>query len=296
MALRKPQLRLKPSLFVLILLVVVSGIMLGLSTGGFIVNFKTVGFSALSTLQKGVRAGFNGITGMVSAVQEIRVLREEYQRLTEQLENYEYMQRNNTEIRRENEHLKEQLAFTEQFEYKNHPAQIIGRDPNNQYSTLTINKGSRHGIRKNMPVIAVQNGLVGLVGKVLQVGYTTSLVMPIYDYESNVSARIQDTRDVGLVSGLGWEDRPLSMKYIQKRVLPDLQYGDLIVTSGENENFMKDIPIGYITTITVQDYDSSLNIELSPVVDFGRLETVIVVDMKELNPESLESAGEEGNR
>lgn len=296
MALRKPQLRLKPSLFVLILLVVVSGIMLGLSTGGFIVNFKTVGFSALSTLQKGVRAGFNGITGMVSAVQEIRVLREEYQRLTEQLENYEYMQRNNTEIRRENEHLKEQLAFTEQFEYENHPAQIIGRDPNNQYSTLTINKGSRHGIRKNMPVIAVQNGLVGLVGKVLQVGHTTSLVMPIYDYESNVSARIQDTRDVGLVSGLGWEDRPLSMKYIKKRVLPDLQYGDLIVTSGENENFMKDIPIGYITTITVQDYDSSLNIELAPVVDFGRLETVIVVDMKELNPEALESAGEGGNR
>ena len=86
------------------------------------------------------------------------------------------------------------------------------------------------------------------------------------------------------------------MKYIKKRVLPDLQYGDLIVTSGENENFMKDIPIGYITTITVQDYDSSLNIELSPVVDFGRLETVIVVDMKELNPESLELAGEEGNR
>lgn len=296
MALRKPQLRLKPPLLVLILLVVISGTMLGLSTGGFIVNFKTVGFSALSTLQKGVRAGFNGITGMVSAVQEIRVLREEYQRLTEQLENYEYMQRNNTEIRRENEHLKEQLAFTEQFEYKNHPAQIIGRDPNNQYSTLTINKGSRHGIRKNMPVIAVQNGLVGLVGKVLQVGHTTSLVMPIYDYESNVSARIQDTRDVGLVSGLGWEDRPLSMKYIKKRVLPDLQYGDLIVTSGENENFMKDIPIGYINTITVQDYDSSLNIELTPVVDFGRLETVIVVDMKELNPESLESAGEGDNR
>ena len=162
-------------------------------------------------------------------------------------------------------------------EYKNHPAQIIGRDPNNQYSTLTINKGSRHGIRKNMPVIAVQNGLVGLVGKVLQVGHTTSLVMPIYDYESNVSARIQDTRDVGLVSGLGWEDRPLSMKYIKKRVLPDLQYGDLIVTSGENENFMKDIPIGYINTITVQDYDSSLNIELTPVVDFGRLEQVFVL-------------------
>lgn len=286
MALRKPQFLLKPSLFVLVLLVLISGTMLALSSGGFIVNFKTAGFSALSALQKGTRAVYSSITGVVSAVQEIGVLREEYQRLTQQLENYEYMQQNNAEIRRENERLKEQLAFTTQFEYKSHPAQIIGRDPNNQYSFITINKGSRQGIKKNMPVIAVQNGTIGLVGKVLQVGYTTSMVMPIYDYDSNVSARIQNTRDVGLVSGLGWEDSSLFMKYIKKRVLPDLQYGDLVVTSGENENYLKDIPIGYISTITVQDYDSSLNIELTPVLDFGRLETVIVVDMKEINPDA----------
>ena len=57
---------------------------------------------------------------------------------------------------------------------------------------------------------------------------------------------------------------------------------------------MKDIPIGYISTITVQDYDSSLNIELIPVLDFGRLETVIVVDMKELNQEGI--AGEETSK
>ncbi|MBO5729718.1 MAG: rod shape-determining protein MreC [Treponema sp.] len=286
MALRKPQFLLKPSLFVLVLLVLISGTMLALSSGGFIVNFKTAGFSALSALQKGTRAVYSSITGVVSAVQEIGVLREEYQRLTQRLENYEYMQQNNAEIRRENERLKEQLAFTTQFEYKSHPAQIIGRDPNNQYSFITINKGSRQGIKKNMPVIAVQNGTIGLVGKVLQVGYTTSMVMPIYDYDSNVSARIQNTRDVGLVSGLGWEDSSLFMKYIKKRVLPDLQYGDLVVTSGENENYLKDIPIGYISTITVQDYDSSLNIELTPVLDFGRLETVIVVDMKEINPDA----------
>ena len=103
MALRKPQFLLKPSLFVLVLLLLISSIMLALSTGGFIVNFKTVGFSALSALQKGTRAVYSSVTGVVSAVQEIRVLREEYQRLTQRLENYEYMQQSNAEIRRENE-------------------------------------------------------------------------------------------------------------------------------------------------------------------------------------------------
>ena len=72
---RKPQFLLKPSLFVLVLLLLISSIMLALSSGGFIVNFKTVGFSALSALQKGTRTVYSSVTGVVSAVQEIRVLR-----------------------------------------------------------------------------------------------------------------------------------------------------------------------------------------------------------------------------
>ena len=54
-----------------------------------------------------------------------------------------------------------------------------------------------------------------------------------------------------------------------------------------NENYIKDIPIGYISEIKVRDYDSSLDIEITRVLDFGRLETVIVVDMKEQNQEAV---------
>lgn len=114
------------------------------------------------------------------------------------------------------------------------------------------------------------------------------MVMPVYDYSCNVSGRIQKTRDIGLVNGLGWEDSPLIMRYIKKRVLDKLQYGDLVVTSGENDNFMKDIPIGYISKITTQDYDSSLIIELTPVLDFNSLENVIVVDVKNLKDQEEE--------
>lgn len=279
----KHHLHIRTSLYVFVILVISSGIMLGLSSGGFIISFKTIGFSVLSSMQKSVKAVSSGITGTISAVKELRVLRQEHELLKQQLQNYEYLQQSNAEIKKENERLREQLNFVEQFNYKSFPAQIIGRDPNSQYSLLTIGKGSKHGIRKNMPVIAVQNGQVGLVGKVLNVGFTTSMVMPIYAYDCNISARIQNTRDIGLVNGLGDSNEPLVMKYIKKQVLTELQYGDLVVTSGENDNYLKDIPIGYISLITVQDYDSSLNIELVPVIDFHRLETLIVVDMKDIS-------------
>lgn len=269
------------NLLVFLLLVIFSGTMLALSTGGFIVNFKSVGFTFLSTAQKGTHAIVSGFTGTVTAVKDLAVLRKEYDVLIKQLQDYEYLQRDNAEIRKENERLKEQLRFSQSFTEKNIPALVIGHDPNSIYSGITIDKGSVHGIKKNISVIAVQNGNVGLVGKVTTVGLYTSLVMPVYDFQCNVSSRVQTTRDIGLVTGKGSSDLPLLMKYIKKRVLEELQYGDIIVTSGENDNYLRDIPVGTISKISVLDYDTSLELEITPIIDFSRLETVIAVELVE---------------
>ena len=270
----------KYSLIVFLILVIISGVSLALSSGGFIISVKEVGFSILSAGQKGVNSVITGVGNGVSAVKELAELKESYNKLVQQLEDYEYLQRNNAEIRKENELLREQLGISKSIVNKNYVAQIIGRDPDSLYSAITVNKGSRNGIRKNMPVIAVQNGDIGLVGKVVTVGTFTSQIMPIYDFQCNISARIQHTRDLGLVVGQGNADSPLQMQYIKKRVLNELQYGNVVVTSGENENYFKDIPIGSITKIKTVDYDSSLIIEITPIIDFARLETVMIVDVK----------------
>ena len=241
----------KYSLIVFLILVIISGVSLALSSGGFIISVKEVGFSILSAGQKGVNSVIAGVGNGVSAVKELAELKESYNKLVQQLEDYEYLQRNNAEIRKENELLREQLGISKSIVNKNYVAQIIGRDPDSLYSAITVNKGSRNGIRKNMPVIAVQNGDIGLVGKVVTVGAFTSQIMPIYDFQCNISARIQHTRDLGLVVGQGNADSPLQMQYIKKRVLNELQYGNVVVTSGENENYLKDIPIGSITKINI---------------------------------------------
>jgi len=270
--------------FVLAFLVLLSGVLLALNSSGFVVDFHKLGFTVLSSVQKGVTAVTSGVGKTFNAVHELSRLRDENRELTERLKNYQYLQRSNSEITKENNRLKEQLGFSTSLKEKNYPAQIIGREPDSLYSSFTINKGSKHGIKKNMPVLAVQEGIVGLIGKVITVGSGTSLVMPIYDSKCYISARIQNTRDVGLINGLGSADSPLTMRYIKKRVLGELSIGDMIVTSGENGNYIQDIPIGTISKITVVDYDSSLDIEVAPVIDFARIETVIVTDLKEVNP------------
>lgn len=275
--------RLKFPDVVFIILLIVSGVLLGFSSGGFIINFKELGFTVLSQMQSGVHVVSNSVGKGFSAIKHIAQLQEENKMLTEKLHNYEQLQRSNAEIRKENERLKEQLDYSVSLSQKNIVAQIVGRSVDNLYSSITINKGAKHGIKKNMGVIAIQDGREGLVGKIVTVGRNTSIIMPVYDEKCNVSARIQNTRDLGLVTGVGSSDIPLEMKYIKKRVADDLHYGDMIVTSGENDNYMKDMPIGFIETVAVLDYEATLLISVTPIVDFSRLENVVVVDLHNIN-------------
>ena len=275
--------RIKFSEFLLIAYILISGVFLAFSSGSFVLNFKQIGFSIVSSMDKGVHFVTDGIKNTFNAVGELRKLKKDYNELVLKLENYEEMQRSNADIRKENARLKEQLDFAVSMDEKNIPSQIIARDLDNAFTYLTIDKGSINGIKKNMPVIAYQNGNRGLVGKIVQVGTFTSQIMPIYNINNIVSARIQNSRDLGLVNGLGSQDQPLLMQYIRKSVAAELSFGDIVVTSGENDNYMRDIAIGTITKITTLDYNSSLNIELVPIIDFARLENVIVVNQKELN-------------
>lgn len=283
MAKKRSSLKFKFSDFIFIILVIISAVMLTFSSGRFVVNFKKIGFSVVSSIEKGFHYVTSGVKNTVNSVGELRKLRKDYDELVIKLENYEQMQRSNADIRKENERLKEQLDFSFSLDEKNIPSQIIARDLDNAYAYLTVNKGSVNGIKKNMPVVAYQNGSEGLVGKVISVGTFTSQVMPIYNLNNMVSARIQNTRDLGLVSGMGSQDNPLKMEYIRKRILESLHYGDIVVTSGENDNYMRDIPIGTISKISSQAYSSTLDIELTPIIDFNRLETVIIVNQNELN-------------
>ncbi len=278
---------------VLAVFVFISSLLLGLSSGGFIINFKTIGFSCLSVLQKGLHAVADGTSSVFTSVRDLARLQEEYDALTEKLKDYEYLRRSNADIRKENERLREQLGLSQTVSYRNIAAQIIGRDSDNIFSGITIDKGAMSGIRKNMPVIAVQSGSIGIVGKVVTVGLATSIVMPLYDSSCNISARIQNTRDLGLVTGSGSIDSPLSLEFIRKRMLQDIHFGDIVVTSGENGNYMRDIPIGSITKITVLDYDSSLQIEMEPIIDFSKLEMVFVVDQSAPNEAQLPAVPDE---
>lgn len=252
-----------------------------ISTRSFIVDFKDVGLTTVS----GIRGGIDGVASFVSrivlSVKELAVLRREYAELLSKIERYEQLERDAAEIKSENIRLREQLGFSETLVYKHIPAKIIGRDPDNLYSSYVINKGSKDGITRNMPVIAYQNGIQGLVGKVVQVGRLESLIMPIYDGTSFVSARMSESRYEGILNGQGSADYPLIMQYLKKRAREEIQYGDLVISSGMGRVYPEGLSIGRVEKVIFQDYERSMDLEIESIIDFSRLEYVFVINQEE---------------
>ncbi len=278
--------RFRRDAFALTLYVLISITLLGFSGGGFVTGFRRMGFSMMSGAERGMYSVVSFFTGTVTAIRELTVLRQRYDELVSRMSDYELLQRSNADIRKENDRLRELLGFTQTLETRNIPAEIIGRDPNNLYSGITINRGSRHGIRKNMPVVSFQGGDTGLVGRIVEVGRSTSMIMPVYDLQCFVSVRLELSRYDGLVNGQGSPETPLAMRYVKKRARDEISIGERILTSGENTHYPGNIAVGVVSQIRGLDYETSLELDIDPVIDFSRLETVFVLDL--LNPQEEE--------
>lgn len=261
----------------LIFLIIISVLSLGLSTEKRIIGPKEAGFTFFSVFQTGINGIGNFVSNTINSINELSELKVEYEQLQDKITEYEEIEKNIVELKNENKYLREQLGFSATSPYKNIPAEVIGKDPGNAFNSIIINKGSSSGIERDMPVVALQDGYHGLVGKISEVGQFSSIIVPIYNESAYVSSRLQDSRYEGLISGSGFSDSILKMEYVKKIGREKIKYGDFVITSGMKSIYPKGIYIGRVTAIEGKEWDTSLLLEIEPIVDFTRLEYVFVL-------------------
>jgi len=178
------------------------------------------------------------------------------------------------ELERENQQLRALLNYTQNnpdFDYTTASVvgQVIGADPSNLLYTIFIDVGANDGVALDMPVATHR----GLVGRVTQVGPNSAQILLIIDPASSVNVLIQNSRVHGIVRGeLGGG---LVMERIPQgeRVTP----GDLVLTSGLGGNFPDKLVVGQITEVFQRDLDLFQSARIRSTVDFGNLETVLVL-------------------
>lgn len=148
-------------------------------------------------------------------------------------------------------------------------AQVIGRDPSPFLHYIVINRGSDDGIRRGMPVVAQQ----GLVGRVAQVTANAARVELITDPAAQVSVRMQPSEVDGVLAGSITGD--LAIDLIPQDAV--LQPGDLVFTSGIGGLYPSNILIGQVSGVQQEAQALFQTADVQPVVDFTRLEIVLVI-------------------
>ncbi|MCX7026924.1 MAG: rod shape-determining protein MreC [Spirochaetes bacterium] len=260
-----------------LLLLLFSVILISIATKE-IVKFPSAIASTVAGTAQRVFSVVGGAVGrMVFAIGELSDLRNQYDSLAAKMESYSNMEREYTDMKAENDRLKEQLDVSRNLTAVITSARIIAKDPGNIYSSYVIDKGEGKGLVKDQAVAAFQNGMEGLVGRTLDVWGSTSLILPLFDQRFFVSARLSRTRTEGLVNGGGGPDAALEMRYLSKLNASEVQIGDLVVTSGLDSIYPADLAIGRVKAINLPEYSSSAVILLEPSLDFAKLEYLFVL-------------------
>ncbi len=173
------------------------------------------------------------------------------------------------EIQRENERLRTFLRLGKVGNFGRVLAQVVAWDSNSDYKVLRIDKGSSHGIRIQAPVITAK----GLVGYIYRLTNHFADVLTILDSNNRVDGLILRTRSHGIVEGSS--SFKATMKYISRTEPIILK--DQVITSGLGNIYPKGINIGIVTRIEKESYGMIQEVTVTPAVDFGHLEEVVVL-------------------
>ena len=206
-----------------------------------------------------------GYFQLVNVRNENRQLKKEVDAL--RMENIRYREQLSTHQR-----LQELLQFKHTINRPVLAAQVIGLDPTGWFKSIIVDKGKRAGLKLNMPVV----NACGVVGRIVSVSPTYAKVLLIIDQNSAVDCLVQRSRDRGMVKGISTDTCKLD--YVVKS--SDVAVGDLVVTSGLGGIYPKGLSVGSILNVREASGDLFKDIVVRPVVDFSKLEEVLVILIK----------------
>lgn len=175
-------------------------------------------------------------------------------------------------LERENQELNHALDFKKATNFDVVAAQIIRRHPTTWWQTLEIDAGEDSGIGIQLSVLS-NDGLVGIIDRPFK---HRSSVLLITDEKCQVSVRVEDSPEVGILSGQrgDFDNNPtLRLRFLSKDA--SLRPGQRVFTTGRGGIFQPNILVGTIISVEKGPLDSEALVK--PAVNLSDLGTVFVV-------------------
>lgn len=232
------------------------------------------------TIENIVLFPFRYITNEMIEFSNLKDVYKENETLKRNLDRYDLIYTQNQELKKQIDELKELVDIDyvlTDYEYLN--AAIINRNLGYWYDTITINKGSKSGIKKDMAVITSK----GLIGKITKTTTFNSEVKLITSSNSNnrISVIIDNNGEIsyGILSGYNEKNNLLKVEGISDN--KEIQKESIVYTSGLNDLFPSGIRIGTVKNIEKDNYGLSKIVYIEPANDLNELNVVSVLKRKD---------------
>ncbi len=174
----------------------------------------------------------------------------------------------------ENAQLRQQAGQPERMrELTTINAEIIARNPGDWATTLTLDKGSNHGVELGDLVTTVD----GMAGYVSELYSNTCEITTVIDVEMQCGALITRTRETAIAEGDYdlMADGNLRLSYLTEDA--SVVIGDTVETSGRGGVFPKGVMIGTVESVLPESNGISYYAVIRPFVDVDTISSVSIV-------------------
>ena len=148
------------------------------------------------------------------------------------------------------------------------PAHVISNSIKQKDNFITLDKGSKDGIRTEMGVVSG----TGIVGITYLVSNHFSVVLPILNTHSNISCRLRGTNYFGSLKWSGGSPLQAYMDDIPRHAR--CKIGDVVETSGFSSVFPAGIFVGKVIQINNSKDGLSYRLEVQLSTDLAKIRDV----------------------
>lgn len=243
----------------------------------------TTGFA-----QSLVAAPTQYVIGIFENMKDLQNTYEENKELKKHLEDMARLEAKVYSLEKENAELTEILEIEGSIgDYDPMQATVISRSPDRLWHEMIIvNKGSSHGVEKNMAVMTAR----GLIGKVKSTTPFTSTIqlLSALDPTNRISAALQgDKKLFGTIEGYDKENEWLLLKGLP--VDAEIEEDQMVVTSGLGGVFPGDVPVGKVIEVVPDQFGLNQTAYIKPEADFYNIEHVMILTRGMAIPEQIEN-------
>lgn len=229
---------------------------------------EAVTFGVFAQVQRTVSSGVEGVRHLWGGYIGLRHVKQENDDLKRRLADAEIAVQQQRALADRARGLEQLLDMRDHSALQLTAAEIIGASSTPDFRTLTIDKGTRDGLRRDMAILAPN----GVVGRVVVPTGRAAKVQLLIDRNAAAGALIERSRAQGVVVGTGEEQ--LRMDFVSEA--SDIVNGDVVVTSGIDGIYPKGYVIGRVEMVEKNGPSYRL-ILVKPAVNFSVLEQVLVV-------------------